>query len=85
MTTMPAPGTCRHCHCTEDNACRLSEGDTCCWTNLERNVCSNPACIKAESARVARVKAARPRPLRSSDIHQLIRRGNRKPKKGRAA
>jgi hypothetical protein len=81
--TMSAPGTCRHCKCTEDNACRLSEGDNCCWINRDRNVCSRPACIKAEEARLARIP--KPRKRTTADIHELIRRGNRRPKKRRAA
>lgn len=44
MTT--APGVCRYCRCTEANACRLPEGDTCWWINAGRDVCSNPACIR---------------------------------------
>jgi hypothetical protein len=81
MTSVP--GMCRHCGCTEDSPCRLSEGDTCCWFNRERTVCSSPACIKAEEARVARIP--KPRKRTPADINELIRRGNRKPKKRRAA
>jgi len=45
-------GTCRHCGCTEECACRLSTGDPCWWTNTERTVCSNPSCISAEIRRL---------------------------------
>jgi hypothetical protein len=87
--TYIAPGTCRHCRCTEDNACSLGNGEPCWWTNNERTVCSNPSCIKAEEARLARAKeaakAAQPKRLRSYEVSDLIRRGNRRPKKGRAA
>lgn len=41
-------GTCRHCGCTEANACRLQTGDACCWTNKARTVCSNGICVWAE-------------------------------------
>ncbi|MDE2104122.1 MAG: hypothetical protein KGL39_43190 [Patescibacteria group bacterium] len=83
------PGVCRHCNCTETNACRLEDGDPCCWTDLQRTVCSNPACIRAESARVARARqaaitAGTPRKLRSWEIHEQIRRG-RRGRKRRAA
>lgn len=84
--TLIAPGTCRHCGCTEDNACKLGNGEGCWWTNNERTVCSNPSCIKAEEARVARAKeASRPKRLTSADVNALIRGRGRKPKKGRAA
>jgi hypothetical protein len=46
------PGICRHCKCTEENACILQTGEPCCWMDRERLVCSNPACIKAEARRV---------------------------------
>jgi hypothetical protein len=53
------PGVCRHCGCTEDNACVLVNGDGCCWTDRERMVCSNPSCIAAESARLAWIRMER--------------------------
>jgi hypothetical protein len=40
-------GTCIFCGCTEDKACRLPNGDTCCWTTKLRNKCSAPGCIRA--------------------------------------
>lgn len=91
--TLIAPGVCRHCRCTEDNACRLPEGEACCWADPARTVCSNPSCLKAEKARIAAAKAAakaaQPKKLRSWEVSDLIRRGNRRPKKtmgkGRAA
>jgi hypothetical protein len=52
------PGTCRHCRCTEENACRLAHSDACCWIDNSRLVCSNPSCIKAEKVRVAKARAA---------------------------
>lgn len=54
---MIAPGCCRHCGCTEDHACRLFDGDTCCWIDNTRTVCSSPRCVRAETAR--RKQAAR--------------------------
>ena len=60
MSTV-TPGTCRHCRCTEENACILHTGDTCWWTNDERTVCSNPSCIKAEQARVRALRLPKPR------------------------
>ena len=51
---------CRHCKCTETNACILANGDPCCWVDVERTVCSNPSCIRAEARRVrAEEKAAK--------------------------
>ena len=47
-----APGTCRHCGCTEDNACILPSGDPCCWLDAGRTVCSRSDCILQEKARV---------------------------------
>ena len=41
-----APGHCRYCQCTEDNACKLPSGDTCCWLDRERTVCSNDGCAR---------------------------------------
>lgn len=68
------PGVCRHCHCTEDRACLLQTGggETCSWTDRTRLVCNAPACVKAEAARVATVKASRPRRLSPAEVHQLI-------------
>ena len=93
---MIAPGTCRHCNCTELNACRLEDGDPCSWTDGERTVCSNPKCIVAEQQRRARIKAefkaSQPRKLRSWEIEEqrkqkrLARaRESRLRRKGRAA
>jgi len=54
----PIPGICRHCGCTEANACLLHDGDACCWIDASRTVCNRPGCINAEAARVAQEKAA---------------------------
>lgn len=55
------PGKCRFCRCTERDACRLAEGDRCCWLTQARNCCNNPVCVKARAAewraRKARVLA----------------------------
>lgn len=51
------PGVCRHCACTEDDACRLGSGDTCGWTDATRTVCTRSGCLIAEAARVARKRA----------------------------
>jgi hypothetical protein len=86
--TVVMPGVCRHCGCTESNACTLANGDGCSWTDRERRVCSNPACIRAEAARLARIRedlAARDRRPNSADIHRLIAGRGRKRRKGRAA
>lgn len=45
------PGKCRHCGCTEANACTLTNGDHCAWCDESRTVCSNPSCIQLERAR----------------------------------
>lgn len=39
--------TCRHCGCTENDACSLSTGP-CSW--VEEDLCSNPFCIAARQA-----------------------------------
>lgn len=39
--------TCRHCGCTENDACRLSTGP-CSWISFD--VCSNPFCIALEAS-----------------------------------
>lgn len=45
---------CRHCGCTEEDACRLAPtGEPCSWTTALRVVCSNPVCVAKERARVA--------------------------------
>jgi hypothetical protein len=77
--TIPIPGKCRHCGCTEDNACTLGNGDPCCWADNQCTVCSNPACLRQESAR----KAFAPRPQRrtSADINKLIRQRGRKKRR----
>lgn len=58
MSSAAQPGVCRHCECTETNACRLTNGEPCCWIDAERKVCSNPACIQAEGRRVREEKNA---------------------------
>lgn len=39
--------TCRHCSCTENDACSLSTGP-CSW--LDDDLCSNPFCVAARQA-----------------------------------
>lgn len=39
--------TCRHCGCTEDEACSLSTGP-CSW--VADDLCSNPSCVDLEAA-----------------------------------
>ena len=39
--------TCRHCGCTDYNACSLSTGP-CSW--VAEDVCSNPFCVALETA-----------------------------------
>lgn len=36
--------TCRHCGCTEDDACHLGDEVFCHW--VAEDVCSNPDCVK---------------------------------------
>jgi hypothetical protein len=82
------PGVCRHCGCTENNACRLEDGEMCCWIDYSRLVCSNPKCMRAEGARLAAARAARtmdrPKRLTPADVHAMIR-GRGRRKKRRAA
>jgi hypothetical protein len=53
-----APGVCRHCTCTEDDPCKLANGDECCWIDSTRTVCSGRDCLIAEDARKAAAKEA---------------------------
>lgn len=41
--------TCRHCGCTDDNACRLAKGP-CDWHDTLGGCCTNPDCIAKEVA-----------------------------------
>lgn len=40
-----APGYCRHCGCSQDNACE----PPCSWANPQQTVCTNPKCLRAEA------------------------------------
>lgn len=72
------PGICRRCGCSEDNPCRLADGEPCCWMDCARTLCNNPSCLTAESARRRLIVASRPRRLTSADVHDLIRGRGRK-------
>jgi hypothetical protein len=50
---------CMYCGCTEDRACRLPGGDTCCWIGALCDVCSSPPCLRAHSAAVRRQRSKR--------------------------
>lgn len=55
--TLIAPGCCRHCGCNgPDRPCVLRDGDTCCWIDSTRTVCSSPGCINAEAERLERAR-----------------------------
>ena len=43
--SVQTPGVCQICQCTEYRACRLPDGDTCCWLDAARTLCNNPRCI----------------------------------------
>ena len=88
--SMPIPGACRHCGCTEEDPCTLENGDHC--GRYREDVCSNRACITREEARVAaeRQDAMKANPYRNwgygaivQDLRRKRRRGRRG--KGRAA
>ena len=82
------PGTCRYCGCTDLDGCRLPDGETCCWIDATRTVCSNPSCIRAHEAEKARARQTFrqvTRKLTPAEVHELIRNRGRKPRKGRAA
>lgn len=53
MTTTLQPGICRHCSCTADRPCRLSNGDECGWHDKTMVLCNGPQCINAEKRRKA--------------------------------
>lgn len=77
------PGTCSVCGCHGD-ACRLTDGDKCCWVNAARTVCSAPRCQGVYEARKKEsARAARPRKLSSAEVHDRI--CGRRRRKGRAA
>lgn len=86
--SIPIPGKCRHCGCTEDRACTLETGDPCCWVDLDRSVCSRPVCISREAARVAAERQGAPSRYRGWGFGAIVadlRRRRSKRKKGRAA
>lgn len=64
MSPVLQPGVCRHCECTESNPCSLClhKHDGCAWSDTSRLVCSGEPCIRAEAARLAAARAARPKP-----------------------
>lgn len=46
-------GICRHCGCTENNACILQVSigrQMCSWWNRTQTCCTNPRCIEKEKA-----------------------------------
>ena len=47
--------TCRHCGCTENDACSLSTG-ACSW--VADDVCSNPFCVALETAQAEKEVAS---------------------------
>jgi len=54
-----APGTCRHCGCTESTPCIVEVaggGGTCSWTDKSKTVCSTRKCRAAEAKRKAPAK-----------------------------
>jgi hypothetical protein len=72
---------CRYCNCSDENPCRLENGEDC-TVNEEDGVCNGRAClVLAGRDKDERIRAARPKRVSSADIHLLIKRGNRKPKK----
>jgi hypothetical protein len=72
-------GRCRYCRCTEDNPCRLPEGDACSWFDRSRTVCTNPACLTAifaaqyrEKEQAARAQAQARRRRTPGEVAALI-------------
>lgn len=69
-------GTCRFCHCTESNACKLPDGDPCSWFTADRTVCTSPACLNAYFAEQRRLMAEGSRATRKrtpGQIHELMK------------
>lgn len=67
-------GTCRFCHCTESNACKLPAGDPCSWFDATRTVCTAPGCMNAWFALQRRLMAEGSRATRKrtpGQIHAL--------------
>lgn len=59
--TVPQPGTCRICHCTEDRACAvevpghgMQSERPCGWADSTRTLCDNPACITEAKREIGR-------------------------------
>ncbi len=52
----PTQVACQVCHCTEDQPCRLSDGDQCA-INIQTRRCSKPSC-QAELAKVVKYAKA---------------------------
>lgn len=85
MTRGPVlPGTCQYCGCSEIRPCCVPPtGETCCWMDVTRNWCSNPACIRKHHARLKFISAYSRRLNRES--REKMTGGGRRRKKGRAA
>lgn len=73
-------GVCHFCEVEEDRV----DGDRIRWLRVERNVCSQPGCIRAFSAVVERALARltrRPRKLSPGQVHELILEKERKKRR----
>ena len=47
------PGRCRHCGCTDTNACRVDDdGTACSWIDPDHTVCSAVRCMHIEHERM---------------------------------
>jgi hypothetical protein len=69
-------GTCKFCHCTEDDPCRIYGGDTCGWNDGTRTVCTAPGCMNAYFAQQRRLMAQSRRSTRKrtpGQIHALMK------------
>ena len=72
--TLETMRSCRYCGCTEEESCTLANGDTCGWFNRDCSVCTSPACIRKETARLrSEAESAKPQKRTPAQIHALIR------------
>ena len=44
-------GVCRHCGCSQFDACVMPSEEGCAWADRSERCCTNPACVRAEARR----------------------------------
>src|SRR3989304_5787792 len=51
-----APLICRICGCMEEKACVITPNYSCSWVDGEKNLCDNPACLRAAEYTEERIR-----------------------------